>query len=430
MDKAVISNRIYMTADAKRQKLLDLELTYKIPSYNPTEPPQIIKNMGRINNELVTVPVGRFDLIPEGHEIIDKRTLVPEIFPEFKFELRDSQSKVFNSIDDNAIINAFVSWGKTFTALAVAAKLGQKTLIVVHTLALRNQWEEEIEKCLGIKAGIIGSGRFDTDPIIVVANVQTLSKKIKEISKMFGTIILDEMHHVSAPTFSGIIDKCSARYKIGLSGTLQRKDGKHVIFNDYFGFDVHQPPKENYITPRVIIVKTEIRFPDSSKIPWAKRVNAVAYDENYQKIVAQLASVYAAKGHKVLVVSDRVQLLKRCSDLTGDNATCITGELDQGTRDTEIAKIKTGELDVLYGSQSIFGEGISVNELSALVLATPINNEPLLIQLIGRIIRKQEGKLQPVVIDIHLKGNTASRQARARSAVYIKQGYDIKVVAN
>ena len=430
MDKAVISNRIYMTADAKRQKLLDLELTYKIPSYNPTEPPQIIKNMGRINNELVTVPVGRFNLIPEGHEIIDKRTLVPEIFPEFKFELRDSQSKVFNSIDDNAIINAFVSWGKTFTALAVAAKLGQKTLIVVHTLALRNQWEEEIEKCLGIKAGIIGSGRFDTDPIIVVANVQTLSKKIKEISKMFGTIILDEMHHVSAPTFSGIIDKCSARYKIGLSGTLQRKDGKHVIFNDYFGFDVHQPPKENYITPRVIIVKTEIRFPDSSKIPWAKRVNAVAYDENYQKIVAQLASVYAAKGHKVLVVSDRVQLLKRCSDLTGDNATCITGELDQGTRDTEIAKIKTGELDVLYGSQSIFGEGISVNELSALVLATPINNEPLLIQLIGRIIRKQEGKLQPVVIDIHLKGNTASRQARARSAVYIKQGYDIKVVAN
>mgnify|MGYP000011397591 CR=1 FL=1 len=98
--------------------------------------------------------------------------------------------------------------------------------------------------------------------------------------------------------------------------------------------------------------------------------------------------------------------------------------------DKEIEKIRTGELDILYGSQSIFGEGISVNELSALVLATPINNEPLLIQLIGRIIRKLEGKQQPVVVDIHLKGNTASRQARARSAVYIKQGYDIQVVAN
>jgi len=428
--KAVISSRIFMTADAKLQKLIDRELTYSIASYNPTDPPQVIKNMGRINKDLISVPVGRFDLIPEGYEIIDKRILVPENFPKFKFDLRDSQSKIFNSIEDNTIINAFVSWGKTFTALAIAAKLGQKTLIVVHTLALRTQWEEEIEKCLGIKPGIIGSGKFNTDPIIVVANVQTLSKKIKEVSKVFGTIILDEMHHVSAPTFSGIIDKCSARYKIGLSGTLQRKDGKHVIFNDYFGFDVHQPPKENYIIPRIVIVKSNVRFPDSTKLPWAKRVNAVAYDEGYQRIVAQLASVYAAKGHKVLVVSDRVQLLKRCKDFTGSNATCITGELDQSTRDKEIEKIKSGEIDILYGSQSIFGEGISVNELSALVLATPINNEPLLIQLIGRIIRKLEGKPQPVVVDIHLKGNTASRQARSRSAVYIKQGYDIQVVAN
>jgi superfamily II DNA or RNA helicase len=354
---------------------------------------------------------------------------VPVKFPEFKFDLRDSQAKVYNEIEDNAIINAFVSWGKTFTAIAVAAKLGQKTLIVVHTLALRKQWEEEIEKCLGIVPGVIGSGKFDTDPIIVVSNVQTLGKKMKEIQKMFGTIILDEMHHVSAPTFSKIIDKCSARYKIGLSGTLQRKDGKHIIFNDYFGFDVHQPPKENYITPRVVLVKSEIRFPDSSKIPWARRVNAVAYNENYQKMVSQLASVYAAKGHRVLVVSDRVQFLRRCADLTGNNAICITGELDNVQREEELEKIKDGRADILYGSQSIFSEGISVNELSCLILGTPINNEPLLIQLIGRVIRKLEGKIQPVIIDIHLKGSTASRQAKARSAVYIKQGYDIKVVA-
>jgi len=299
--KAILSNRIYMSADAKRQKLIDQELTYSIPSYNPMEPPTIIKNMGRISSKLITVPMGRLDLIPDDYEIIDKRTLVPVTFPDFKFDLR---------VNDNAIINAFVSWGKTFTAIAIAAKLGQKTLIVVHTLALRKQWEDEIEKCLGIVPGVIGSGKFDTDPIIVVSNVQTLGKKMTEIQKMFGTIILDEMHHVSAPTFSKIIDKCSARYKIGLSGTLQRKDGKHIIFNDYFGYDVHQPPKENYITPRVVLVKSDTRFPDSAKLPWAKRVNQVAYDENYQKMIAQLASVYAAKGHKVLVVSHCSLVLK------------------------------------------------------------------------------------------------------------------------
>ena len=418
-----------MSADAKQQKLIDQELTYTIPTYNPMEPPTIIKNMGRISSKLITVPTGRMDLVPDDYEIIDKRTLVPVEFPKFKFDLRDSQAKVHDSIQDSAIINAFVSWGKTFTAIAVAAKLGQKTLVVVHTLALRDQWEKEIEHCLGIKPGIIGSGKFDITPIIVVANVQTLGKKMKEIQNMFGTLILDEMHHVSAPTFSKIIDKSNARYKIGLSGTLKRKDGKHVIFNDYFGFDVHQPPKENYITPRVVLVKSETRFPDSAKIPWANRVNAVAYDEGYQRMISQLASVYAAKGHKVLVVSDRVQFLNRCADLTGNNAICITGELPHEQRDEELKKIKDGTADILYGSQSIFSEGISVNELSCLILGTPINNEPLLIQLIGRVIRKMDGKIQPVVLDIQLKGNTAARQAKARSAVYIKQGYDIKVVA-
>ena len=427
--KAILSNRIYMSADAKQQKLIDRELTYTIPTYNPMEPPTIIKNMGRISSKLITVPTGRMDLVPDDYEIIDKRTLVPVEFPKFKFDLRDSQAKVHDSIQDSAIINAFVSWGKTFTAIAVAAKLGQKTLVVVHTLALRDQWEKEIEHCLGIKPGIIGSGKFDITPIIVVANVQTLGKKMKEIQNMFGTLILDEMHHVSAPTFSKIIDKSNARYKIGLSGTLKRKDGKHVIFNDYFGFDVHQPPKENYITPRVVLVKSETRFPDSAKIPWANRVNAVAYDEGYQRMISQLASVYAAKGHKVLVVSDRVQFLNRCADLTGNNAICITGELPHEQRDEELKKIKDGTADILYGSQSIFSEGISVNELSCLILGTPINNEPLLIQLIGRVIRKMDGKIQPVVLDIQLKGNTAARQAKARSAVYIKQGYDIKVVA-
>jgi len=783
MKKAIISNRIYMPADAKRQELLDKELTYTIPSYNPMEPPTIIKNMGRISDKLISVPVGRMDLIPDEFEISDKRTKVPEIFPEFKFELRDSQARVYNLVEDNAIINAFVSWGKTFTALAIAAKLGQKTLIVVHTLALRNQWEEEIEKTLGIKPGIIGSGKFNTEPMIVLSNVQTLSKKIKEVSQMFGTLIVDECldynskittkngqksigtivnnkephevlsfnetkkifewkpilrwfknpqkedmikftfnnnsilkctlnhtvysynkgkvkaedllegdlvitnksfkssnilrektkplvlgmilgdgslstnnnscrlrithgeaqkeyleykrsilldgftsdlvegksgykpdnlvyttsslsfydldnwrdqlygsnssksyitkeianlltldswaimyqddgsiskkgldvtfsfceldkqslkylqdsldklfsikgtqyihkeyrylrlnreeskifirkiehrihpsleykkgvlgtnkqftpvnsinmfedytvlrvkdinfekatggfrynievadnhnylaghklvsncHHTPAKTFANIIDKSTARYKIGLSGTLQRKDGKHVIFNDYFGFDVHQPPKENYITPRVVVVKSEVRFPDSAKIPWARRVNTVAYNEEYQHMVSMLASTYAAKGHKILVVSDRVQFLKRCADLTGNNAVCITGELDHVERETQLDKIKNGSADILYGSQSIFSEGISLNELSVLILGTPLNNEPLLIQLIGRVIRKLEGKQQPVILDIHLKGNTASKQAKARMGVYIKQGYEIQTIA-
>jgi superfamily II DNA or RNA helicase len=394
--KAVISHRIYMDCSAELQERIDRELTYTIPTHNPLDPPQVIKNMGIIRNGLVSLPIGRTDLIPEHYEIIDKRVHKPVDFPEFKFDLRESQQKVYDEIEDNAIINAWVSWGKTFTGLAIAGKLGQKTLVVTHTVPLRNQWAKEVEKVFGFKPGIIGSGRFELDAPIVIGNTQTLYRNVDKIRKEFGTVILDEMHHVSSPTFSKILDTNYCRYKIGLSGTIERKDGKHVVFRDYFGNTLFKPPKENYMTPTIHLVASEIRF------------------------------MYAAKGHKVLVVSDRVSFLKACSELTGDKSVCVTGDVSHEDRETLVDEILYGDKNVLYGTQAIFSEGISVDTLSCLILATPVNNEPLLTQLVGRVIRKKEGKISPVIIDIHLKGNTARKQASNRVGFYMKQGWDMK----
>jgi len=424
--KAVISHRIYMDCTADLQEQLDRELTYTIPTHNPLDPPQVIKNMGIIRNGLVSLPVGRTDLIPEHYEIVDNRVSKPVTFPEFKFELRPSQKDVYDEISDNAIINAWVSWGKTFTGLAIAGKLGQKTLVVTHTVALRNQWAKEVEKVYGIEPGIIGSGRFDTDSPIVIGNTQTLYRNIPKIRKEFGTIILDEMHHVSSPTFSKLLDTNYCRYKIGLSGTIERKDGKHVVFRDYFGNTLFKPPKENYMTPSVVVVPSEIRFMDGARIPWANRVTKLANTEEYRHTVSMLAAAYAAKGHKVLVVSDRVGFLKACADLTGDKAICVTGEVPHEEREVLVDKILYGDAQVLYGTQAIFSEGISVDNLSCLILGTPVNNEPLLTQLVGRVIRKKEGKISPIVVDIHLKGNTARKQASNRIGFYMKQGWNIK----
>ena len=138
------------------------------------------------------------------------------------------------------------------------------------------------------------------------------------------------------------------------------------------------------------------------------------------------AAAYAAKGHKVLVVSDRVHFLKACAELAGEDAICITGEVAHEDREECLSEIRNGRKNILFGTQAIFSEGISVNNLSCLILGTPVNNEPLLTQLIGRVIRKEENKRDPVVVDIHLKGNTARRQASNRIGHYMKQGYEIK----
>ena len=125
--KAVISNRIYLQCTPAMKTSIDKELTYIIPSHNPTDPPQVITNMGIIREDLISIPIGRVDLIPKNFFITDKRITVPVDFPEFKYDLRPSQQEVYDIVDDNCIINAWVSWGKTFTGLAIAGKLGQKT---------------------------------------------------------------------------------------------------------------------------------------------------------------------------------------------------------------------------------------------------------------------------------------------------------------
>ena len=423
--KAVVSNRIYMDIDPQAFNALDKALTYKIDSYRSDVAPTMIKNVRKIRNGLVSIPVGRFDLIPEGYEIKDKRVLLPVDFPKFGFDLRESQQDVYDAIEDNAIINAFVSWGKTFTALAIAAKLGQKTLVVTHTVSLRTQWEKEIRKVFGIEPGIIGSGKYDISPPIVVGNIQTLYKLRGKIEKEFGTIIIDECHHIPANTFSKLVDASYARYKIGLSGTVQRKDGKHVIMPDYFGHTKFTPPKENYMEPTIEVIQTKIRFMDGAKIPWANRINDLVRQEEYGKLICFLAAAYRKQGHKVLLLSDRVYFLKRVKETLGEHCELITGEVPLAEREKKIERVQSGKVDILLGTQSIFSEGISVNPLSCLILATPVSNTPLLTQLVGRVIREYPGKIDPVVVDINLKGKTAEKQAKLRLGHYLQQGYNV-----
>lgn len=423
--KAVISDRIYLDASPDLMDKLSSLLTYVIPAPIPGQLPTILKTFKRLTNKVCSIPVGRIDLIPKDYEIIDKRILKPVEFSNFKYELRQSQQDVLNSIEDNSIINAPVSWGKTFTAIAVAVKLKQKTLIVTHTTILRDQWVEEIRKTLDMEPGIISSGKVDIEPLIVVGNVQSVTKKAKELSEEFGTLILDEMHHVSAITFSEIIDRSKARFKIGLSGTLERKDKKHIVFSDYFGFNILRPPRENYMPPTVVIVESTVTFPKGRT--WANNVTALELgNTEYQQLVANLANAAAMKGHKVLVVGSRVEFLKHCSELTSRPSCAITGTTKIEERVSLLELLNTDDLDVIFGTMSIFSEGISQSSLSCLILATPINNNSLLTQLIGRICRLKEGKLTPLVIDINLKGTTVKNQQYNRLAHYIENGYTIK----
>ena len=423
MARAVISNRIYMDLPTDKTKLFDA-LTYRIVSNDGSkkyEQIEIIRNYRMVTPSIISIPQGRKDLIPPEYEIVDKRVIEFADFPAPNFELFPEQLVVYDAADDTCFINALVGWGKTMTALHIAHKWGQKTLVVTHTRALRDQWIEEVEKLYGFKPGEISAGKFNIEPPITVGNVQSIVKNLDKIEKAFGTVIMDEAHHTPASTFTSIIDKSHARYRLALSGTMERKDGKHILFSDYFGSKVFKPPQNNTINPTIHLLKTDIGLPPAAT--WADKVTKLLADTEYQDLVASIALVQARKGHKVLVVADRVEFLQNVNELLGSRSTLIVGSTIN--RKDELDKIANGTCDILCGSRQIFSEGISQNELSCLILAIPIANRPTLEQLIGRIMRLSPDKLSPVVIDIQFKGPSEKVQNNKRISLYLEKGWKI-----
>lgn len=428
--KAVLSNRIYLNCDqgSELDKELMQTLTYEI-SQEPISPyPEMIYNMIRVTPKSVSIPIGRLDLIPEGYNIIDRRSFVPAEIPEPKFTPRPNQQEAIDWFDCGGIINAKVGWGKTIAGLGVAHKLQQKTLIICTTSTIRDMWMAEIRKWFGIEPGVLGGGKENVNSPIVVGNIQTVRNRAQKYSEEFGLVILDEVHRCPAKTFTDTLNTFKATYRLGLSGTLERKDGKHCVLQDYFGHRIFKAVVENTIDPEVHIWDSEVELSANEFIPWSVKINQLKADRRYINEIAFLTRMYADAGHRVLVLSDRTAFLEQQHLEFEDRSLIVTGNVTGQDR-IDILELM-GDLnspaEILYGTQSIFAEGVSVNALSAAMLATPINNNPLLEQICGRVMRKLPGKKNPVIIDVRLQGNTGKRHGRSRTSFYVSKGWKIK----
>jgi superfamily II DNA or RNA helicase len=429
--RAVLSNKIYLNVSRDQMMELAKTLTYKIQVARTKtglfDAVETIRNYSVVSDTVIAIPQGRVDLIPKDYEIIDKRSLVPVEMPYPTISLREGQQLVFDAWEGSGILNAMVGWGKSFTALWFAYKLGQKTLIVTHNTMLRDQWANDVRTMFELEPGLIGSGSMSIDSPIVIANVQTMTKLSEGLSSAFGTIILDECHHVPATTFSTILAASKARYRIGLSGTMTRKDGRHVLFKDFFGTYIAKPPQSNTHNPVVKIIKSPVQL--TPGVMYAHKITNLMEDDEYMLFIANIAKAQAARGFKTLIVSDRVGFAHRIAEYLGDGAICITGtSSDFEIREKARIDIASPEYHWISGSRQIFAEGISYNILSCIILTCPIASEVLLEQLIGRIQREYPGKNTPEVIDINFNGSSERKQNNMRIGFYLTKGWEIKYI--
>jgi superfamily II DNA or RNA helicase len=326
--------------------------------------------------------------------------------------------------DSHCYISEGVVNHNTFTACSLIASNNTRTLILVHTKLLFEQWLKELAIQLPeATIGKIGDGSFSIGDV-TVAIYKTAHNNLDKLRDEFSMLITDECHRCPADMFSTVVNNINAKVKIGLSATPRRKDGKHIYLNDFFSTHlVIAKDSRNLAIPSVTIVKTDFKFTIiDPKRDWARAVNKLCADDSYLNLIAAKAISYIKQGRCPLIIGDRVDMLKKLQKLIPASI-CVIGESPSETREDALQGLGTTYKAIL--TTKLFDEGISCHRLDTLFFTCPSNNDVTWEQRIGRIERVHPDKQFPLIVDFWLAGAVVSRQQVGRLAWYKQRGYNI-----
>ena len=157
-------------------------------------------------------------------------------------ELTPSQTIVVDSAlaYEQGVLVAPAGSGKTIIGLELVARRKMPALILVHRKQILDQWVERIQAFLGIPKAHIGeySGiKKKVGNQITVGLLQSLSRKndFSELQNQFGTVIVDECHHIPASTFREVVTKLNPHFLYGLTATPKRKHNDEKLIYLYIG---------------------------------------------------------------------------------------------------------------------------------------------------------------------------------------------------
>jgi superfamily II DNA or RNA helicase len=128
--------------------------------------------------------------------------------------------------------------GKTEVALAAISRTRVSTLIVAPVRDLMHQWHQRILRRLGYDAGIVGDSLFNLKPV-TVTTYDSAYLHMAEMGDRFGLIIFDEAHHLPGPSYREAAIFCTAPFRMGLTATPERSDGREVDLNELIGPTVY-----------------------------------------------------------------------------------------------------------------------------------------------------------------------------------------------
>jgi superfamily II DNA or RNA helicase len=323
--------------------------------------------------------------------------------------------------------------GKTVIALKIISTLKKKTLVIVHKEFLMNQWIERIQQFLpSAKIGKIQGTVIDiAGKDIVIGMLQSLSMKEYPESTFhsFGLTIVDECHHISSEVFCRSLQKIITRHTLGLSATMQRKDGLTKVFKMFLGEIIYSEERDS--TDEVLVKAVQYVSDgdaDFNEMCYDYRGNPAystmisklcAYNPRSEFILQVLQKEMQEKpGQQVMILAHNRNLLTYLHDAIEHRKLATAGYYVGGMKELDLKKSETCQ--VIIATYAMAAEALDIKTLTTLILATPKTD---VIQAVGRILRVKHER--PLVVDIIDSHEVFLSQWQKRRKYYASNNYKI-----
>jgi superfamily II DNA or RNA helicase len=411
----------------------------------------------------------------EGTDIHDQARAYQELNLEFHaykepYSHQQEALDAWKQMGRNGVVVLPTAAGKTYLAHLAIQTTQRSALIVVPTLDLMHQWYAGLLASFpDVEIGLLGGGSRDRTPILI-ATYDSAAINAETLGNQYGLLVFDECHHLPTDFNRVIAEYSLAPFRLGLSATPERSDGRHDELAQLIGPEVYRRSaeelsgdtlaKHDIVQIKVTLSQQERQRYDeliqtrnaflqsvgiylSSAQGWQRFVQASARSSAGRKAMLahrEARSIAFGTEGKLRVLGDLLNnhYPERTLIFTDDNATvyrvsqdllipAITHQTPVKERHEILQKFKTGEYRNLIASR-VLNEGVDVPDASVAIVLSGTGSTREHIQRLGRILRKGKDPQKQAVLYEVVAENTNEEGVSKRRYGDTKQPTQLKLV--
>ncbi len=422
------------------------------------------------NDEYISyklIPYRLHDFIEELRQkvevtVIDENNLLKDKILPKKLELRNITLRPYQeealrewiNHGSRGIIALPTGSGKTIIGIAAITVVNRRALIITFTREQMFQWKESIYKYTNIEPGYVGLIYSEEKRIapITITTYQSGFRNIKQLSPLYDLLIVDEVHHLPADKFRYIAIHSIAKYRIGLSATVVREDGRHEeLFPLLGGIVYHKTPAElavqGYLARhRIITVKVKLSKDEKEEFEGLRKLYrslagyrtfkevleaALKGDERAKKALRihnRMRSILSAskskidkaveiarreysRGNKIIIFTQYVDQAEEIAQRL--NAYLLTGEIPPEKRKRTLREFREAPSGILVVT-TVGDEGLDIPDANVGIIVSGTGSRRQFIQRLGRILRPKKNSKEAILYEIVLANTPEEYQARKR----------------